>query len=108
MRQGLATAATLSMLAVVSCGRAGPTKQDIAAAIEEAGRAQAAQMAQLAQMTGQRSARPEVASVQVSEADCTAKENDVFHCNATVHANGSTVTHDLDIKKVEGKWTLID
>ena len=93
-------------LALVGCGEVGaPTKAEIQAVIQQ--RMQAANQETSNRTLGLFSGPYDVNDFSVTNADCTARDNGVYHCAVTAVAKKSTNTAQLDFKKVNGSWALV-
>lgn len=93
-------------LLVVACGNAGaPTKADIQQVIQA--RMQAANQRSSANTLGLFSGPYDVNDFSVTNADCTAKDNGVYGCAVTAVTKKGTNTAQLQFKKVNGSWTLV-
>ncbi len=93
-------------LVVAACGQAGaPTKADIQHVIQA--RMQAANAQTSSNTLGLFSGPYDVNDFSVTGADCTAKDNGVYSCAVTAINKKSTNTAQLQFKKVNGDWTLV-
>ncbi len=93
-------------LLVAACGNAGaPTKADIQQVIQS--RMQAANRQTSANTLGLFSGPYDVNDFSVTNADCTAKDNSVYSCAVTAVTKKGTNTAQLQFKKVNGSWTLV-
>ena len=48
------------------------------------------------------------AHVKITNSDCTARDNGVYHCTVTSMTNTGNHTADLNLKKVNGDWTIVE
>jgi hypothetical protein len=93
-------------LFLVACGEAGaPTKADIQHVIQS--RMQAANRETSSNTFGLLSGPYDVNDFSVTAADCTAKDNGIYSCAVTAVTKKSTNTAQLQFKKVNGDWTLV-
>ena len=93
-------------LLAAACGKVGaPTKADIQQVIQA--RMQAANQRTSANTLGLFSGPYDVNDFSVSDADCTAKDNGVYSCAVTAVTKKGTNTAQLQFKKVNGNWTLV-
>ena len=93
-------------LLVAACGNVGaPTKADIQQVIQA--RMQAANRQTSANTLGLFSGPYDVNDFSVTNADCTAKDNGVYSCAVTAVTKKGTNTAQLQFKKVNGNWTLV-
>ncbi len=91
---------------MAACGDAGaPTKADIQQVIQA--RMQAANQRTSANTLGLFSGPYDVNDFSVTNADCTAKDNGVYGCAVTAVTKKGTNTAQLQFKKVNGSWTLV-
>ena len=108
MRGMIMTAALgASILALAGCGNvAGPTKAEIKQVIQT----------RMAQANSEASAKTlgifdgpyDVKDFDVTNADCSAKDNGVYDCAVTSINKTQTKTAQLAFKKVNGNWTLVE
>ena len=93
-------------LLVAACGNVGaPTKADIQQVIQA--RMQAANRQTSANTLGLFSGPYDVNDFSVTNADCSAKDNGVYSCAVTAVTKKGTNTAQLQFKKVNGSWTLV-
>ncbi len=93
-------------LLAAACGNAGaPTKADIQQVIQT--RMQAANERTSANTLGLFSGPYDVNDFSVTNADCTSKDNGVYSCAVTAVTKKGTNTAQLQFKKVNGSWTLV-
>ena len=93
-------------LLAAACGQAGaPTKADIQQVIQS--RMQAANRQTSDNTLGLFSGPYDVNDFSVTAADCTAKDNGVYGCAVTAVTKKGTNTAQLQFKKVNGGWTLV-
>lgn len=93
-------------LMAAACGQAGaPTKADIQQVIQS--RMQAANQQTSNNTLGLFSGPYDVNDFSVTAADCTAKDNGVYQCAVTAVTKKATNTAQLQFKKVNGNWTLV-
>ncbi len=93
-------------LLAAACGNAGaPTRADIQQVIQA--RMQAANERTSANTLGLFSGPYDVNDFSVTNADCTSKDNGVYSCAVTAVTKKGTNTAQLQFKKVNGSWTLV-
>ena len=109
MMRGMIMTASLgvSLLALAACGNVtGPTKAEIKQVIQT--RMQQANSAASAKTLGIFDGPYDVKDFDVTNADCTAKDNGVYSCAVTSINKNQTKTGQIAFKKVNGEWTLVD
>jgi len=104
-RYGLAALA-LPLFAVACGDVGGPTKADIKQVIQH--RMQAANQQTENNTLGLFSGPYDPANLDITNADCTAKDNGVYSCAVTAVTKKGTNTAQLAFKKVNGDWTLVN
>ncbi|MGI4744590.1 MAG: hypothetical protein ACRYGI_10265 [Janthinobacterium lividum] len=91
---------------LAACGEVGaPTKADIQQVIQT--RMQAANQQTSNHTLGLFNGPYDVNDFSVTAADCTAKDNGVYGCTVTAVTKKGTNTAQLQFKKVNGAWTLV-
>lgn len=107
MRVSMMASLGISLLILAGCGDAGaPTKSDIKQVIQE--RMQRANGQVSANTLGIFSGPYDVKDFDVTNADCTSKDNGVYSCAVTSVNKNNTKTAQLSFKKVNGSWTLVE
>ena len=95
------------LLVLAGCGQlTGPSKADIKQVIQD--RMQRANGQVSANTLGIFSGPYDVKDFDVSNADCTAKDNAIYDCAVTSINKAQTKTAQLSFKKVNGSWTLVE
>ncbi|GBQ66373.1 hypothetical protein AA103196_1374 [Ameyamaea chiangmaiensis NBRC 103196] len=95
------------VLLITSCGKAGaPTNAEIEQVVRT-------QMQNVNQQTSDRTlglvdGPYDPASLRVTDSDCTARDNGVYHCAVTAASDKGTHTAQLNFKKVDGAWSLVE
>lgn len=106
MRISILTSVGASLLLLAACSQAGaPTKADIKQVIQT--RMQAANAQTSANTLGIFSGPYDVHDFDVTNADCTAKDNGIYSCAVTAITKNKTNTAQLSFKQVNGAWTLV-
>lgn len=96
-----------SLLALAGCDQlGGPTKADIKQVIQT--RMQQANSEASAKTLGIFSGPYDVKDFDVTNADCSAKDNGVYSCAVTSINKNQTKTGQIAFKKVDGSWTLVE
>jgi len=93
-------------LALAACGQAGaPTRSDIKQVVQNymQDQNQKAENRTLGLFDGPY----DPANLDITNADCTAKDNGVYQCAVTAVTKNGTNTATLNLKKVNGAWTLV-
>ena len=102
----LMASAGFSLLALAGCGQVtGPSKSDVKQVIQD--RMQRANGQVSANTLGIFSGPYDVKDFDVTNADCTAKDNGIYDCAVTSINKNQTKTAQLSFKKVNGAWTLV-
>ena len=106
--RGMMTASLgASLLALAACGQVtGPTKAEIKQVIQD--RMQQANAKTSANTLGIFDGPYDVKDFDVTNADCTAKDNGVYSCAVTSINKNQTKTGQISFKKVNGSWALVD
>jgi len=92
---------------LAACGKAGaPTNADIQQVVQN-------YMQNVNERTSDRTlglidGPYDPADLNVTNSDCTAHDNDVYHCTVTAVSKKGTHTAQLNLKKVNGSWTLVE
>ena len=93
-------------LLLTSCGEAGaPTKSEIKQVVQT--RMQAANQQTSNNTLGLFSGPYDPADLDITNADCSAKDNGVYQCAVTAVTKKGTNTAQLAFKKVNDAWTLV-
>ncbi len=107
MRAWMTGAALGGLLVLVGCGNVtGPSKADIKQVIQQ--RMQEANGKVSANTLGIFSGPYDVKDFDVTNADCSAKDNGVYDCAVTSINKNQTKTAQISFKKVNGSWTLVE
>ncbi len=97
----------VSLLVLAACGGVtGPSKAEIKQVIQD--RMQQANSAASARTLGLFDGPYDVKDFDVTNADCSAKDNGVYSCAVTSINKNQTKTGQLAFKKVNGSWTLVE
>jgi len=97
--------ASLFMLA--GCGQmTGPSKAEIKQVIQD--RMSQANAVASAKTLGIFDGPYNVKDFDVTNADCSAKDNGVYDCAVTSVNKNQTKTGQISFKKVNGSWTLVE
>lgn len=107
MRGLMMAALGASLLALAGCGQVtGPTKAEIKQVIQD--RMQQANAKTSASTLGIFSGPYDVKDFDVTNADCSAKDNGIYDCAVTSINKNQTKTGQISFKKVNGSWTLVE
>ena len=94
-------------LMLSGCGQVtGPSKAEIKQVVQD--RMQRANSKVSANTLGIFSGPYDVADFDVTNADCSAKDNGIYDCAVTAINKNQTRTAQLSFKKVNGSWTLVE
>ncbi|GAN52862.1 hypothetical protein [Tanticharoenia sakaeratensis] len=103
----LSAMAFATALGLAACGQMGaPTKADIKQVVQNYMQAQNEKAS--ANTLGLFSGPYDPADLDISNADCTSKDNAVYSCAVTATTKKGTHTANLNLKKVNGAWQLVD
>lgn len=92
----------IPFLALASCGQSGPSKAEMQKLLQQKVDQEFGSYGALATTMGIKKA-----TVTVDSMSCKESTNNSFDCTVITTANGTSNSLDLQVTKLNGKWTLL-